>query len=32
MEVLRVNSENFEEEVLKSQKPVLVDFYGSICL
>ena len=31
MEVLRVNSENFEEEVLKSQKPVLVDFYAEWC-
>ena len=31
MEVLRVNSENFEEEVLKSQKLVLVDFYAEWC-
>ena len=28
MEVLKVTSANFEEEVLKSEKPVLLDFYA----
>lgn len=31
MNVLKVTSENFEEEVLKSDKPVLVDFYADWC-
>lgn len=29
--VLEVASNNFEEEVLKSEKPVLVDFYADWC-
>lgn len=29
--VLEVTSSNFEEEVLKSEKPVLVDFYADWC-
>ncbi len=31
MEVLRFKNENFEEEVLKADKPVLVDFYSDWC-
>ncbi len=31
MEIINVTSENFEEEVLKSDKPVLVDFYADWC-
>ena len=31
MEVIRVTSENFEEEVLKCEKTVLVDFYADWC-
>ena len=31
MEVLKVTSVNFEEEVLKSEKTVLVDFYADWC-
>ncbi len=31
MEVLKIKSESFEEEVLKSEKPVLVDFYADWC-
>ena len=31
MAVIAVNSENFEREVLKSDKPVLVDFWASWC-
>lgn len=31
MEVLHITSENFEEEVLQSDKPVLVDFWASWC-
>lgn len=29
---LRANSENFEEEVLKSELPVLADFYSDSCV
>ncbi len=28
---LDINAENFEEEVVQSQKPVLVDFWGPRC-
>ena len=31
MEVLKINNSNFEEEVLKSKKVVLVDFYAEWC-
>ncbi len=31
MEVLKVTSKNFEEEVLKSEKTVLIDFYADWC-
>ena len=31
MEVLEVTSKNFEQEVLKSEKPVLIDFYATWC-
>jgi thioredoxin 1 len=31
MSVIAVTSENFEKEVLKSEKPVLVDFWASWC-
>ena len=31
MEILKVTSENFEEEVLKSDKTVLIDFYADWC-
>ena len=31
MEVVKLNSSNFEEEVLKSEKKVLVDFYADWC-
>lgn len=31
MEVLNVTSENFGEEVLKSDKTVLIDFYADWC-
>lgn len=31
MEVLQVTTKNFEEEVLKSEKPVLIDFYADWC-
>ena len=29
--MLELNKENFEEEVLKSDKPVFVDFWGDKC-
>lgn len=31
MAVLKLSSENFEQEVLKSDVPVLVDFYADWC-
>ncbi len=31
MAVLKITSENFEQEVLRSDKPVLVDFYADWC-
>lgn len=31
MEILHVNANNFEELVLKSEKPVLVDFWATWC-
>ena len=31
MSVLKITSENFEEEVLKSNKKVLIDFYADWC-
>lgn len=31
MEVLKINETNFEEEVLKSDKMVLIDFYADWC-
>ena len=31
MSVLKITSENFEEEVLKSDKLVLIDFYADWC-
>lgn len=31
MEVIKVTSQNFEEEVIKSEKLVLVDFYADWC-
>ena len=31
MEVLKVTNSNFEEEILKSSKPVLLDFYADWC-
>ena len=31
MSVLKITSENYEEEVLKSDKTVLIDFYADWC-
>lgn len=31
MNVLKITSENYEEEVLKSEKAVLLDFYADWC-
>ncbi len=31
MSVLNITKDNFEQEVLKSEKPVLVDFWASWC-
>lgn len=32
MEIIKLTSENFEEEVLKSDKTVLIDFYADWCM
>ena len=32
MATLKVNDENFDTEVLKSSKPIVVDFWAEWCL
>ena len=32
MSVLKITSENFESEVMQSDKPVLLDFWASCCM
>ena len=31
MEIIKANSQNFEKEVIKSEKTILVDFYADWC-
>lgn len=31
MSVLKISSQNYEEEVLKADKPVIIDFYADWC-
>ena len=31
MSVLKISSENYEQEVLKADKPVIIDFYADWC-
>ena len=31
MAIIPINNQNFEQEVLKSEKPVLVDFFATWC-
>lgn len=32
MSILKITEDNFEEEVLKSTKPVIIDFYADWCM